>query len=400
MNPLTQSSVAARMTAGAGATSAAMRLFRLGEHPLVVRDAAVEPIGLALPPGATEIRLEAQGVDTRSIAEIVSAGSRATAVVALGGGSTLDAAKIARLLIVAPRLAVPLRTLTERSGFVRLPEAPTERSGSLPLLAVPTTFGTGSEVSSVACVVTPWGRRLLSSAELRPDHAALDPVHTATLPRRLQMEGLVEVILRVLGPAVGSRADLAADHDAEAIVNRTARLAEQLRVGFLAPDERLLAAQLSAASHRSWALVGRDTYAAKHWYLANELAWVTGSRKIPATIAILPTLWGRIEDGDRRWGSSERLAFAWSWVRAVVPDLPLGVRDGLRALFLRWGLHTIDAPSGRVRNEASVRAHTAWGGSLPALGHVDLEAIDQIFVESFPADADPIPTRREEVAWK
>lgn len=397
MNALREAHNSVRVTAGSGATSAVLSRLSLGERPLVVRDAAVDGMSTSLPPGATELRIDAQEVDPGTIAEIVSAGQRATAVVALGGGTILDAAKIARLLITTPRFALPLRRLTSRSGFVRLPEADINHDQEPPLVAVPTTIGTGSEVSSVACLVTPWGRRLLFSPALLPDHAVLDPVHTASLPRLLQMEGLIEVILRVLGPVIGSRVDLAADHDAESIVNGAAQMGERLRLRSLTPEERLFAGQLSAASHRSWALVGRESYAAKHWYLANELAWVTGARKIPATLSILPTIWGAIADGDRRWGSTERLASAWSWVRAVMPELPLDIRDGLATLFQRCARRTIDAPSASMRMQASERVRTSWGGSLPALGRIVPEAIDQIFAASFSAGADPITKRREEV---
>lgn len=382
MNSLREAHNSVRVTAGAGATSDVLARLSPGERPLVVRDTAVDGMSMSLPPGATELRIDAQAVDAGTIAEIVSAGQRATAVVALGGGTILDAAKIARLLITTPRFALPLRRLTARSGFVRLPEADINRDQKLPLVAVPTTIGTGSEVSSVACLVTPWGRRLLFSPALLPDRAVLDPLHTATLPRLLQMEGLIEVILRVLGPVIGSRVDLAADHDAESIVNGAARMGELLRLRSLTPEERLFAGQLSAASHRSWALVGRESYAAKHWYLANELAWVTGARKIPATLSILPAIWGAIADGDQRWGSTERLSSAWSWVRAVIPELPLDIRDGLAALFRRWGLRAIDAPSASMRMQASERVRASWGGSLPALSRIAPEAIDQIFAES------------------
>lgn len=385
------------VTAGAGATAAALARLRLGDRPLVLRDAAVDPVGLLLPAGAIDLALDTADADAQLIPAILSAGRRATSVVAFGGGSTLDVAKIARLLLEAPGLAGPLRALTERSGFVRVPELLARRRGNVPLLAIPTTWGTGTEVSSVACQVTPWGRRLLSSPRLRPDQAVLDLIHTSTLPWVLQMEGLVEIILRVLGPAIGSPPALGADHDAAAIVGGVARLAEAGRTGLLRSEQRLFAAQLSVSSHRSWALVGRESYAAKHWYLANELSWVTGTRKIPATIPLLPVLWGRIAEGDPRWGSRERLAVAWSWVRAVVPDLPDDVGAGLVALFARWGLRAIDAPEPALLQEAARRVQDSWGGALPALGRIAPEAVGEVFAESFPTSAEPDRSEREEV---
>lgn len=400
MITITESYEPVRVTAGAGSTAAALARFPLGDRPLVIRDPAVEPVGLAMPPGAIDLSVDAAAGDAHLVAAILAAGRNATAVVALGGGSTMDAAKIARMLLVAPELATPLRALAERSGFVRIPELVSSRNAGVPLMAIPTTLGTGAEVSSVACQVTPWGRRLLAGARLRPDHAVLDPVHTSTLPWLLQMEGLLEVILRVVGPLIGSARSLAADHDAHAIVTGTAGLAESLRTGFLGADERLLAAQLSAASHRSWALVGRSSYAAKHWYLANELSWATGTRKIPATVTVLPAIWGRITDGDERWGSRDRLALAWSWVRAAVPDLPADVREGLPVLLDRWGLRPIDAPGAARVQEATARAHESWGGRLPALGRISSAEIHEVFAESAVAAADPLIDHREEVIAK
>ncbi|WP_435749237.1 iron-containing alcohol dehydrogenase [Microbacterium sp. PMB16] len=393
---ITESYEPVRVTAGAASTAASLARFRLGDRPLVIRDSAVEPVGLMIPPGAVDLSVEAAAGDMHLIPALLAAGRRATSVVALGGGSTLDAAKIVRMFLAAPGLAAPVRALAERSGFVRIPALVAARSAELPLLAIPTTLGTGAEVSSVACQVTPWGRRLLAGAHLRPDHAVLDPVHTSTLPWALQMEGLLEVILRVLAPLIGSPPSLAADHDARAIVTGAVALAESLRAGYLGAEERLLAAQLSAASHRSWALVGRESYAAKHWYLANELSWVTDTRKIPATIAVLPAIWGRVAEGDDRWGFPERLALAWSWVRGAIPTLPTDVRDGLPALFERWGLRAIDAPRTAQLHEAALRVHESWGGSLPALGRIGVAEIHEVFAESFPtALALPIEHREE-----
>lgn len=397
MKSISESYDPLRVTAGPGALAAALHRFRLGDRPLVLRDAAVDPVALTLPPGAVEIEVDARSTDVMLVPRAIESGQRATSVVAVGGGTVLDAAKIVRLLLIHPGLATPLQRLVPRSGFVRLPDVASRPATELALLAVPTTFGTGSEASRVACLPTASGRRLIFGERLLPDHAVLDPVLTATLSRSMQMEGLWEIILRILGPAIGSGGDLAADSDAEAIVSRSARLAEQLRIGFLAPEERLLAAQLSAASHRSWALIGRHSYAAKHWYLANELAWVTGTRKMPATVTILPALWGRIADGDHRWGSAERLALAWSWLRDVIAGLPADPREGLPLLLGRWGLRPIARPTESELHETVERIHSSWGGSLPALGRIEPDAVAEILAASFPRGTSLPTTVREEV---
>jgi alcohol dehydrogenase class IV len=93
-------------------------------------------------------------------------------VIGLGGGSCLDAAKIAALLLRHPG---PLDRYYDESAV----PGPT-----LPVIAVPTTAGTGSEVTPVAVVGDP-GRRLkvgVSSAELIPRVAICDPELTLSCP--------------------------------------------------------------------------------------------------------------------------------------------------------------------------------------------------------------------------
>ena len=386
-----------RVTAGMGAAATALARSPLGEHPVLLRDVAVELPASVREAARTEV-VDPGVVDIDVLREVLGRADGATAIVAIGGGAVMDLAKLVRLLLAAPRLAGSLHARIERSGFVPIPERAVDSGAAPHLLAIPTTFGTGSEVSPTACIVTPSGRRLLSGTRLRPDHAAFDPALTRSLPVALQREGLMEVILRVVGPAIGSERVLAADHDARSVVWGAGSLLEQLRVAPLRGPERLHAAQLSAASHRSWALVGRDSFAAKHWYLANELSSVISSRKIPATVAILPSLWRRIAEGDERWGRRDRLREIWSWFTALVPTLADDVREGLPQLFARWGLEAARAPSTSDLREAAERCGRFWGGALPALRRISPPEIFEIFEDSFPeARADVPDERREEV---
>ncbi len=95
-------------------------------------------------------------------------------VVAMGGGSTMDAAKVARIMLANPG------TASELAGFDR-------RHVPHPSLAigVPTTAGTGSEVSEMA-VVSEAGSDVklrYRSAALPFDVALLDPELTVSMPR-------------------------------------------------------------------------------------------------------------------------------------------------------------------------------------------------------------------------
>ncbi|MER7986064.1 phosphonoacetaldehyde reductase [Streptomyces noursei] len=89
------------------------------------------------------------------------------AVVAVGGGSALDTAKLVRSLPTGADAA--LRCLDGATRDLRTPR--------VPLLAVPTTAGTGSEVTRFATVFAPDGRkRSLDGPEVRPDAAIVDPL--------------------------------------------------------------------------------------------------------------------------------------------------------------------------------------------------------------------------------
>ncbi|WP_146343848.1 iron-containing alcohol dehydrogenase [Falsiphaeobacter marinintestinus] len=97
--------------------------------------------------------------------------SGAQGVVGLGGGSSLDVAKLAALL------ATGNQTLKDAYG-VGNAKAP-----RLPLILVPTTSGTGSEVTPISIVTTGESEKMgVVSPVILPDIALLDPELTLGLP--------------------------------------------------------------------------------------------------------------------------------------------------------------------------------------------------------------------------
>jgi alcohol dehydrogenase class IV len=97
---------------------------------------------------------------------------RATGVLALGGGSPIDVAKVIALIA---RSNEPLSALYG----VNLAKGP-----RLPLVAVPTTAGTGSEVTPIAILTTgQTEKKGIVSPLLIPDMAILDADLTLGLPR-------------------------------------------------------------------------------------------------------------------------------------------------------------------------------------------------------------------------
>jgi alcohol dehydrogenase class IV len=92
-------------------------------------------------------------------------------VIGIGGGSSLDVAKLIALLTLGEK------SLAEVYG---VGNAGTRR---LPLLLVPTTAGTGSEVTPIAIVTTGDNEKMgVVSPTLLPDIALLDPELTLGLP--------------------------------------------------------------------------------------------------------------------------------------------------------------------------------------------------------------------------
>ena len=99
-------------------------------------------------------------------------------VVGMGGGSPLDCAKCVALLVKHPG---PLDMYAYiHGGFSKI------TGQRPPLMAIPTTAGTGSEVGRAALITFGWGEKLaLIGSHLIPDAVVCDPALTLELPPRL-----------------------------------------------------------------------------------------------------------------------------------------------------------------------------------------------------------------------
>jgi len=124
-------------------------------------------------------------------------------VVAVGGGSPIDLGKAVNLLVTHPGPLVQYEAARKGQG----------RIGKLgPLLAIPTTAGTGTEVSVGAVIVTADGRKsTLASPNLIPAVAICDPRLTLKLPPRLTaatgMDAVTHCIEAYLSPLFNPIAD-------------------------------------------------------------------------------------------------------------------------------------------------------------------------------------------------
>ncbi|OLS64428.1 iron-containing alcohol dehydrogenase [Pseudomonas putida] len=152
------------------------------ERVLLVSDPGLQKAGLleapmqALREAGVEVSLYSDvqaDPPEASVLDAVKAGRDcgAQAVIGLGGGSSLDTAKLVALLCGREQ------KLEDIYG-INLAQGP-----RLPLIQVPTTAGTGSEVTAVAIVTTPsHEKKGVVSPLLYPDIALLDARLTVGLP--------------------------------------------------------------------------------------------------------------------------------------------------------------------------------------------------------------------------
>ncbi len=165
---------------GGAARLGALAGSRLGRRVLFVTDAGLTALGLTAPTLASLRQADAEVVvfdavepdpARATVMSAVAAGAGATGVVGFGGGSSMDVAKLAALLLGSGE---------ELDGAWGVGQAAGPR---LPLVLVPTTAGTGSEVTPVAIVtVDADEKRGVSSPVILPDMAVLDAELTIGLP--------------------------------------------------------------------------------------------------------------------------------------------------------------------------------------------------------------------------
>ncbi|MFN7252446.1 MAG: iron-containing alcohol dehydrogenase [Anaerobacillus sp.] len=116
------------------------------------------------------------------------------AIIAFGGGSPMDCAKG-----VAARLARPKKSLSQMRGQLKV------RKEITPLIAIPTTAGTGSE-ATIAAVISnsqTHEKYVINDTVLIPHYAVLDPLLTMKLPPHITsttgMDALTHAVEAYIG---------------------------------------------------------------------------------------------------------------------------------------------------------------------------------------------------------
>lgn len=127
--------------------------------------------------------------------------AQATAVITIGGGAVIDAGKAIAALTPATR---PMLDHLEVVGQgLPLDVAP------LPFAALPTTAGTGAEVTKNAVISVPDAQRKVSLRDPRmlPTLAIVDPALTDNCPRGVTLASGLDAVTQVIEPYLSSKAN-------------------------------------------------------------------------------------------------------------------------------------------------------------------------------------------------
>ncbi|WP_395174947.1 iron-containing alcohol dehydrogenase [Roseibium alexandrii] len=183
---------------GAAAALDRHALDFLGDRPFLVTDPGIVSLGLQ---EACEASLTAAGHQIGRFSEVVAdppqklvedavAAAKdhgATSIIGFGGGSSLDVAKLVALLLGSGE------DLNDAWGIGNA------KGPRLPLILIPTTAGTGSEVTPISIItVGADEKRGVVSPHLLPDLAVLDPLLTLGLPAHVTAATGVDAMVHAI----------------------------------------------------------------------------------------------------------------------------------------------------------------------------------------------------------
>ena len=199
-------------------------------------------------------------------------------VIGIGGGSVIDGGKALAALI--PNPGEPLDYLEVIGKGGKLTDAP------LPYIAMPTTAGTGAEVTKNAVLASPEHGVKVSLRDNRmlPDIALVDPLLTHSLPPAATASTGMDALTQLLEPFVSPMANPVTDAFCAAGLMRAGR---SLRRVFAAPDDADARADMALASLLGGLALANAKLGAAHGF-AGVLGGMTGAPHGELCAALLP----------------------------------------------------------------------------------------------------------------
>jgi alcohol dehydrogenase len=196
------------------------------------------------------------------------------AVLAIGGGAAID---LAKLLAAASTNPGDRRYLFEHGPLYH---------DALPLVAIPTTAGTGSEATPFAVMYIDGDKHSVEHASLLPQHVVLDPSLSSTMPPRLTAATGLDAFCQGVEAWWGVRSTTESDAHAAAAITLAWR---HLPAAVHAPTP-VVRAEMCAAAHRSGQAIRHTRTSAPH-ALSYHLTSHYGVPHGFAVALTLPAVW-------------------------------------------------------------------------------------------------------------
>ncbi|MDR2610555.1 MAG: iron-containing alcohol dehydrogenase [Clostridiales Family XIII bacterium] len=301
---------------GAGSISEIPALLKKAGviKPLVVTDPGLVGAGIA---GKITDALAAAGVSYAFYSEVEPNPSVTTVdkitklyhdkgcsgFIAIGGGSSMDAAKGA-----AARVTKPKKTVNQLGGLLKV------RKKTPPFIAVPTTSGTGSE-TTIAALITDQEthhKYAIMDLSLIPDYAILDPDLTVGLPPHITamtgMDALTHAVEAYLCWTYNTKESIAFALDA------TRRIFANLETVYADGSDRNARLEMMVASYKAGFAFTRAGVGNIH-AIAHTLGGLYNAAHGLANAVILPIV---LEDyGDKVYAKLAMLADAAGIAKGV-----------------------------------------------------------------------------------
>lgn len=241
-----------KLITGAGCLKdVAAKLNELGlKHPLIVTDGFLHSIRIYAP--LTD-EMDKLGIPYSIYGEVVPnptvhnvaaaykmfVDDGCDCLIAVGGGSSMDCAKGC-----GAQAANPKRTLANMKGLLRV------RKNIPTLFAVPTTAGTGSEVTVTAVISNPEARDkyTMNDLHLIPHYAVLDPTLTYNLPQGVTSTTGLDTLTHAIEAYIGSANTKRTKENALAAVKL---VFENLYTAYAEPHNEKARLNMQNASYRA-----------------------------------------------------------------------------------------------------------------------------------------------------
>jgi len=285
------------------------------------------------------------------------------AVIGVGGGSSLDIAKVVAALVVHDT------AIRDCLGMGNMP------AKGLPLVLIPTTTGTGSEVTQVA-VLTDENeggiKRVAYDPALLADLVVVDPYLSMNLPPKMTALTAVDALSHAIEPFVGNRRNPLADAFAKEAVLRLARYTRPAVLrGASCPEARYNMAIAATLAGLALSCGGAGATHALNYPLAVQHHLSHGesiARLLPYVMevnlpsdperyAVLARLMGATSDVERM-SDREQAAASVTFIKELCRDI--GIEAGIRDLvkseddFEVWADMALQYSSHNIKNNVRI----------------------------------------------